>query len=166
MNKILVVSFFGEDQPGLVQDLAEITHELQGKWLQSKLSHLEGQLAGVLKIELPEEQADSLIGKFQRKPEIDIKVSEPQGSTPVPEHCEDIKISAKDRPGLVNDITCFLNKQGVKVLNFECQRMAAIGAAGNLFSALVAIELPEGKSSEDLVAQLTMLDAEIVASVA
>ena len=52
--KNIVVTFIGKDKLGLVDQLAKLIVSHQGNWLGSSMSHLAGQFAGIIQVELPE----------------------------------------------------------------------------------------------------------------
>ncbi|MGU3842625.1 ACT domain-containing protein, partial [Vibrio diabolicus] len=58
MNTVFIVNFVGQASPATIKELAAITHENGGKWLISKVNFIEDQVAGVIKVELPRENAD------------------------------------------------------------------------------------------------------------
>lgn len=52
--KNVVITFVGKDKAGLVDQLAQVVIDHQGNWLGSSMSHLAGQFAGIVQVELPE----------------------------------------------------------------------------------------------------------------
>ncbi len=64
MNTVFIVNFVGQASPATIKELAAITHENAGKWLISKVNFIEDQVAGVIKIELPKENADIVKDAF------------------------------------------------------------------------------------------------------
>ncbi|MEI2670706.1 MAG: ACT domain-containing protein [Marmoricola sp.] len=50
----------GPDQPGLVSALSEAVIEHGGNWLTSELARLAGSFAGIVLIEVPDQQVDAL----------------------------------------------------------------------------------------------------------
>ena len=49
----LVLTLIGSDRPGLVEAVALIVAEHGGNWLESRMTHLAGKFAGILRAELP-----------------------------------------------------------------------------------------------------------------
>ncbi len=164
MSQVFIVSFFGEDKPGLVQQLAEQTHKYEGKWLQSKVSHLEGRVAGLLKVEVAEASAEALQRYFTQLASLNVELSSPAATTGAAQVVTKLRVDAKDRPGIVNDISSLLDSQSVKTHNFECHRVGLVDIGGSMFSASLDVELPEGVKPEDLIAQITALDTDMVVS--
>ena len=64
MNRIFIVSFTGNATPQTIKQLASITHDHGGKWLVSKVNFLEELVAGVIKVEIPQENEDLVKDAF------------------------------------------------------------------------------------------------------
>src|SRR5271169_4227709 len=52
----LVLTLIGPDRPGLVEAVAAVIASHGGNWLESRMTRLAGQFAGVLRAELPAER--------------------------------------------------------------------------------------------------------------
>ena len=66
MNVSFMVSFAGLDRANLLTDLAQFTHDNEGKWLSSKVSYLEGHVAANIKVSLPAEKARIVKAKLAK----------------------------------------------------------------------------------------------------
>ncbi|GAM63422.1 glycine cleavage system regulatory protein [Vibrio ishigakensis] len=58
MKTSFIVNFIGTASPSTIKRLSAITHENGGKWLISKVNFIDNQVAGVIKVEMPEVNAD------------------------------------------------------------------------------------------------------------
>ena len=163
MNSVFVVSFAGKDRPGVIQQIAETTDELGGKWLQSKVIRLEGRISAIIKIDIPARSVDQLKDFINSINDMNVTYSDPQ-----PEAASGtvarLRIDAKDRPGIVNDISRLLVGQSMRPHNFESSRIGVVNL-GCMFTANFEVELPEGVAPADVVAQLQALSDEFVVSV-
>ena len=56
----LVLTVIGDDRPGLVESLSTAVADHGGSWQESHMAHLAGKFAGILRAEVPQEQAASL----------------------------------------------------------------------------------------------------------
>ena len=61
----LVMTVIGPDRPGLVQAVAACVADHGGNWLESRMCHLGGQFAGVLRVEVDAGQRDGLVRTLQ-----------------------------------------------------------------------------------------------------
>src|SRR5215469_18633352 len=60
MQHSLVMTVIGKDRPGLVESVASIVAEHGGNWLESRMSRLGGQFAGIVHVEVPAEREQAL----------------------------------------------------------------------------------------------------------
>ena len=61
----LVLTVIAEDQPGLVERLAQCIAEHGGNWLESRMSRMAGQFAGILRVAVPSEAHAALTAALQ-----------------------------------------------------------------------------------------------------
>src|SRR5204863_8138590 len=57
----LVLTLLGPDRPGLVELVAGVIAAHGGNWLESRMSHLAGKFAGILRAELPPDKVQSAL---------------------------------------------------------------------------------------------------------
>ena len=58
----LVLTLIGPDRPGLVESLAKRVTAHGGNWVESRMAHLAGQFAGILRVEVPPENVAAASG--------------------------------------------------------------------------------------------------------
>ena len=56
----LVLTILGDDRPGLVEPIARVVADHGGNWLESRMAHLAGQFAGILRVEVDADHAEAL----------------------------------------------------------------------------------------------------------
>ncbi|MGH8440833.1 MAG: glycine cleavage system protein R, partial [Pseudomonas sp.] len=61
----LVLTVIAQDKPGLVEHIAECIAEHGGNWLESRMSRMAGQFAGILRVGVPAEAYDELVEALQ-----------------------------------------------------------------------------------------------------
>ena len=61
MNTSLVMTVIGSDRPGLVESISEVVGRHGGNWLESRMSHMAGHFAGILRVEISSELSEALI---------------------------------------------------------------------------------------------------------
>src|SRR5436189_2198459 len=66
MQRSLVMTVIGQDRPGLVESVAAIVAEHGGNWLESRMSRLGGQFAGILRVEVPADDESSLLSALKQ----------------------------------------------------------------------------------------------------
>ena len=60
MKKSMVISFIGNDQPGLIRSISDVVGRHHGNWLESKISQLASQFAGIAVVEVDRQHLESL----------------------------------------------------------------------------------------------------------
>ena len=60
MNQSLILTVIGPDRTGLVEAVARHVTAHGGNWLESRMARLAGKFAGILRVQVPDEQVDEL----------------------------------------------------------------------------------------------------------
>ena len=157
-----MVTVSGSGQVNLVKLLSKKTHELGGKWLNSKINHIDEYFSGLLKIEIDAEQVEKLIINFRKSM---IKVD--FVALNAEEHKKlthlDLNIDAQDRPGLVHAISEVLSENGVKVENMECHRLGVADISGTVFTSHFKIAVEDDDFNKQvLIDELQEIAADLV----
>ena len=86
MQRSLVMTVIGQDRPGLVESVAGLVAEHGGNWLESRMSRLGGQFAGILRVEVPAEREAPLVAALKALAAQGLTVVvEPDQPSPCPE---------------------------------------------------------------------------------
>jgi len=161
----LVLTILGDDRPGLVDAIAEAVAMHGGNWVESRMAHLAGKFAGILRVEVEADQAEALTAALG---------SLAKGGLESTVHADSVEAAAsekpvvqlslvgQDRPGIVREISRVLATLGVNVeeLNTECTRAANTGQS--LFQAKAQLRLPEGVSADSLRTALEAVAADLM----
>ena len=154
MQSNFIITFIGDDRPGLVEALSDVISALGGNWLESRLSQLAGKFAGLIRVELPEEQSEALQDALKRLSEagISVRVTPCTGETQASEHARlvSLTILGPDRPGIVREIAAALAVQKINVVDMESYISPAPMSAEMLFHARVEVEVPEAGDIAEL----------------
>lgn len=113
----LVLTVIAQDQPGLVERVAGSSPPTAlPASLESRMSRMAGQFAGILRVADSAEGYDELVEGLQELSEHGIRVLLASGIEPVcnwkPIHLD---LVGNDRPGIVRDITQLLAEHGVNL---------------------------------------------------
>src|SRR5438094_10605853 len=102
MQLSVVMTVMGRDRPGLVDSLAGLVAEQGGNWLESRMSRLGGQFAGILRVQISAEKEAALIRRLKQL-EIAWLTIVVQSDQPHSEESESalsyLQIVGHDRPG-------------------------------------------------------------------
>jgi len=153
----LIVSVVGPEQDGFINKLTLKTRELGGRWLANKLTHLDGQMAGLLKLEIAEENVEPFKAMMLTFDGIVASYHEVLESSNESKKLVKLTLEGEDRTGLTSDITHLLYDQDVSVEHFESQRYPVTGLGTGVFEANLNLKLPSTLSVESLKADLEAL---------
>ena len=123
----LVITVFAADKPGQVERIADCIAAHGGNWLESRMSRMAGQFAGILRVGVPAETYEELLDALKHLEGIQVMFAESgieQSCTWKPIAME---LVGNDRPGIVRDITRVLTEQGVSLERFLKHRVAHAG---------------------------------------
>lgn len=166
----LVMTVIGRDRPGLVESVATLVAEHGGNWLESRMSRLGGQFAGILRVQVPEQQQAALLQKLERLNTTGLTVvvqrdeAEPQQTVPNKLHV--IDIVGQDRPGIVKQISAVLAKSGVNVEELETECASAAMSGETLFKAHATVGLPSHCDAAELRRQLEKIAEDLIVEIA
>lgn len=155
----LVLTVIAEDQPGLVERLAKCIAEHGGNWLESRMSRMAGQFAGILRVAVPSEAHAGLTAALQGLQAQGIRVllahsgAEPQTSWQEIQ----LELVGNDRPGIVRDITRLLAAHGVNLESLDTDVLSAPMSGEPLFRAEARLAVPSELSLELLQSRLETL---------
>jgi glycine cleavage system regulatory protein len=142
----LVMTIIARDRPGLVDLVARTIAEHGGNWLESRMSHLGGQFAGILRVQAPADQESALKKALQalETQGLTIVVQEDVEPPAVKGACSGawLEIMGQDRPGIMRQISSALASFGVNVEELHSECSSAPMSGETLFSARIKVWIP------------------------
>jgi glycine cleavage system regulatory protein len=153
VNNSLVFTFLGLDRPGLVERLADVVADHQGNWLESRMTQLAGQFAGIARVTVPESEVDELSNALLSLNIEGLTINIQAGqNSPVgskPKMCK-LHILGNDRPGIVREVSRALKQQQINVVEMSSNITSAAMSGDALFEAHVSAEIPIGCDIDEL----------------
>ena len=70
----VILTLLGTDRPGLVEQVADTVARLGGNWLESRMAHLGGKFAGILRVQVPAEHLDALVAATEQLSRDDLRI--------------------------------------------------------------------------------------------
>ena len=160
----LVITVFAPDKAGQVERIAQCIAEHGGNWLESRMSRMAGQFAGILRVGVPAEAHDELIAALHGLAPDVIRVLIAESG--IEQSCTwkpiAMDLVGNDRPGIVRDITRVLTEQGVNLERLVTDVRPAPMSNEPLFHAEAILAVPLTLSLEVLQARLETLADELM----
>jgi glycine cleavage system regulatory protein len=163
--KQLVLTLIGQDKAGLVEQLATLIAEYHGNWTASNLSHLAGYFAGILQIEVAEEDVAALTTALQQMKDLDIRVHHGVDSRVNEHKLLRFVITGNDRPGIVRELSSVIKHKGTNIIHFESSKQSAPNWGVPLFNAIATVELPDGLNKDEVVHALEDIASDVIVDV-
>lgn len=155
----LVLTVIAQDQPGLVERVAQCVADHGGNWLESRMSRMAGQFAGILRVAVPAAAQAELVDALQGLSAYGIRVL--LADSGIEPSCTWkpilLDLVGNDRPGIVRDITRLLAENGVNLESLITEVVPAPMSSEPLFHAEALLAVPLGLSLELLQSKLETL---------
>jgi glycine cleavage system regulatory protein len=164
----LVLTLIGPDRPGLVETVAGIVAEHGGNWLESRMTHLAGKFAGILRAELPPDRVDAALKALATLESKGLKVvaeAVTRAERPAPERTMDLELLGLDRPGIVREIAQLFAQNGVNVEELVTDRKSAPMSGEILFEARAHVHVPAGTDLAKLRASLERIANDLMVEI-
>jgi glycine cleavage system regulatory protein len=167
----VVLTLLGPDRPGLVEAVADAIAAHDGNWLESRMAHLAGRFAGILRVQVPpaglqamKEALAALEGRGLRI------VVEPGGATaaaggPAGTRPMRLELVGLDRPGLVREVSRLLAQQGINVEELSTDRSSAPMSGEMMFRAEARLEVPAAVDVAAVRASLERLAGDLMVEI-
>lgn len=153
METSYIVTFIGDDRPGLVEQLARVINASGGNWHESRLSQLGGKFAGLILVSLPEGIEHSLEAdlKALSSSGLSVRVTATHAGRVVAaaRHIS-LSVVGPDRTGIVREISSALAARQVNVLEMDTEVHSAPMSGEPLFQASIEAQIPEDIRLEDI----------------
>jgi len=160
MHTSYVITFIGDDRPGLVEALAKVISGHDGNWLESRLSQLDSKFAGIIRVSLPNDKAPSLATSLKDLADQGLSVrltaTEAEDKTT---QTRTIKLSVlgADRPGIVREVSAELARHHFNVSEMHSNVTSAPMTAEPLFEAEVDVQIPVDSKLDELHMRLDQI---------
>ncbi len=178
MNIIsLVVTVIGNDRPGLVDSVARVVAEHGANWVESRMAHLAGQFAGILRVEVAGDKSEDLTAALKSLDRQGVEVVihadadvHAEGDDATGDDATDValvhlELIGQDRPGIVREIASVLAEAGVNVEDFSTECVTAATTGQRLFQAAAELRLPAGVSEAALRSSLEQLATDLMVDI-
>jgi glycine cleavage system regulatory protein len=141
------MTVLGEDRPGLVESLSRVVAQNGGNWVESRMAHLAGQFAGIVRVDVAADQAGSLADALRALSSEGLELiihSDEMPAVAPPDRPKLVRLElvGQDRPGIVSEITRVLAAHNVNVEDLSTECITAPTTGQQLFQATAKLQLP------------------------
>ena len=170
MKTSIVLTVLAADRPGLVSDLSTIARNHSANWVNSKMSRLAGRFAGLVHLEVMQQQLDSLITALKdlQNQGIQIHINHNDESAPMQAHSDEtlvVELLGQDREGIIKDISQQLAILGINITELLTEQRTASMSNEILFFAKITVVLPETISADDVQTQLEAMSDQFMVDI-
>jgi glycine cleavage system regulatory protein len=165
MSIPLVLTVIGLDRPGHVDALSSVVASHGGNWLESRMCHLGGQFAGIVRVEVAGENEHALRQALKELGLGGLQVTvtrDEVGASDLPRRTMVLDIVGNDRPGIVRQISHALAERGVNVEELHTECTSAPWTGEPLFEAKLRIHIPETCALTDLRRDLETITSDLM----
>ncbi len=162
--KQLIVTIIGADKPGIVESLSQTVLAHQGNWLASSMSELAGQFAGILQIQVAQENYQALIQALSQLENLSVTLVEGVVQKPVT-RSQLVTVTCNDRPGIVQEVSQTLRNLGLNVLELNTECGSAPNWGNSLFKASAKVCLPENVAQDAVVEALESIADDLMVDI-
>ena len=164
----LVMTVLGKDRTGIVESIARLVVAHGGNWLESRMCHLGGEFAGILRIQVPNENQQPLTQALEGLDAEGLNiVVRPDQPAPVlqPMQLRRLNVVGHDRPGILSQISAALARQGVNVEELETECASAPMSGEILFKATARLQIPADCKIGELCRELETIAGDLMVDV-
>lgn len=168
MRAPFVMTIISPDRPGLVDEIAAVISENGGNWLESRMCHLGGQFAGILRIDVDEAKRSALKSSLSELASGDLEIVIHDDSSEGANDCSEVvavEILGQDRPGIVRQIANAFAKRNVNVEELSTECRSAPMSGEQLFQAKARVCIPADCDTDSLKQELEMVAADLLVDI-
>ena len=173
MTTDLVLTLLGPDRPGVVEAVADAIAAHGGNWLESRMAHLAGKFAGILRVEVPADRATALGNALAALEGRGLRIvidsgggADSDSGLPAGEaRLMELELVGLDRPGLVREVSRLLAQQKINVEELATDRSSAPMSGEMMFRAHARIQVPAGIDSAAVRTSLERLAGDLMVEI-
>jgi len=155
-----VITLLSNDQPGVVQQLADVISQHNGNWLESRMAQLAGKFAGILKVSIAPEQAGALTASLQQlcQSGIQLNIEDTSELSPLQGKTLAFELAGADRVGIISEISQAFAEKGISIDEMETYFSSMPWSGDPLFEAVGALIAPTAMDTKDLLDKLDEIE--------
>lgn len=168
MSTFLVLTVIADDKPGIVEQLSTVIAEQGGNWLESRMSHMAGKFAGILRVSIAEDNSKALVSALSSLGTSGIVVNAEYSADAgdnIASKDLTLNLVGNDRAGIVREVSQTLAKLGVNVLELTTNCESAEMSAVPLFRTVAHLRVPQDFESDQLAGALEAISNDLMVEI-
>ncbi len=148
-----IITFIGDDRPGLVEQLSSVIEKNNGSWHESRLSQLGGKFAGLILVSLPAASGAALESDLKALSATGLSVRVTATGTAQQRDGDrqlTLTVIGPDRLGIVREVAHALAQRMINVVDMESQVSTAAMSAEQIFTARIDARIPADSNLDEL----------------
>jgi glycine cleavage system regulatory protein/folate-dependent phosphoribosylglycinamide formyltransferase PurN len=162
----LIVTVLGADRPGIVSQLSDKAKRFGASWTNSRMSHLSGEFAGMVQLEVPPENTEGLIAALKDLESTGLRVtvakSDGKANT-TGLRLMTLELVGSDQVGIVSKLTAALSDRNISIEQIDTAIVQ--GATSIAFKVKAELLVPKTVSDADLRKALDVLASEMTVDI-
>ena len=159
----MILTVMADDKTGIVENISDIVASEKGNWLDSRLAHMSGKFAGIIKINCVDSNVEQLKAKLSNLKNDGILIQCEMAQTTQKDLTGiKIEITSHDRKGIVKEVTTTLAGLRVNILELHTRCYQAPMSAEVMFGAVLDLQMPQGIDFESVETALEALSSELM----
>jgi len=163
----LIVTVLGADRPGIVSQLSDKAKRFGASWTNSRMSHLSGEFAGMVQLEVPPDNTDGLIAALKdlESTGLRVAITKSEGKASVAGmRLMTVDLVGSDQIGIVSKLAAALSERNISIEHLETATTQGANAAS--FKVHAEILVPKSVEDSDLRQVLDALASEMTTDIA
>ena len=165
--KSIVISVLGNDKPGLIDGLSSIVDLHNGDWVESRMSKIEGKFAGILRINAPDDNLQSLVEHLSSADlELSIVCEEVHPPAKFSRFKSyNIELIGNNHSGIIRQLSHVLTNLGANLEEMQTEIIDGSMSGEKLFKAKIHLQLPVGVNEDFVRAKLEQIANEMMVEI-
>lgn len=147
---------------GIINALAHTTHELQGNWINSKVTRLEGHFSALIKVTIDDAKVDTLKANLAKEfPLLEFIYDEIKEFADTEMKDLVLELDCADRPAIIRDIHELLSNFELCIEGMESRRYEVLAAGKSVFSTKLQLKIPQDTDTDALIEELGTIAGDV-----
>ncbi len=164
----LVITVIGPDRPGIVSAVSDKAVEFGANWTDSLMANFAGQFAGIVQLQVPEQQCDALMAALLALESPGMRISVAKGNdgknAGVVRHLK-LDLVGNDRPGIIHSISSQLARRGISIEKLQTEVVSGAWSGEQMFQMNARLLVPLSLDTDELRSGLESLANELMVDI-